>query len=170
MSSSYTLSETTTFTLTHAKHMASKVATDLKRIQRLYGSPSDSDIANYEAEVIELLKEGYLGTVAYGYRRNDKWIEPTLRYTSRDLVGGTANDDDPGRIRPGSDVSNASFYSYLTYSASWDKLSNDDREGFEKRLPFRRTGAPAPGVSGYFNDDRSYSAGGWALSRSSVRS
>src|SRR5215208_6036058 len=54
MSYSYTLTETTTFTLTHAKHMAAKVATDLKRMQRLYNLPSDTDINNYEAEVIEL--------------------------------------------------------------------------------------------------------------------
>jgi hypothetical protein len=42
MTVSYTFSESTTFTLTHAKHMAAKVATDLKRMQRLYGYPSDA--------------------------------------------------------------------------------------------------------------------------------
>ena len=63
MSYSYTFSEVESFTVTHARHMAAKVATDLKRMQRLYGSPSDASIANYEAEVIELLKAGYLGTV-----------------------------------------------------------------------------------------------------------
>ena len=68
MSDSYTLSETETFTVTHARHMAAKVATDLKRMQRLYGSPSDTDIASYEAEVIEFLKAGYLGTVTYGFQ------------------------------------------------------------------------------------------------------
>ena len=87
MSDSYTISETETFTVTHARHMAAKVATDLKRMQRLYGSPSDASIAQYEAEVIEFLKDGYLGTVSYGFRRNGKWIEPTLRYTARDLCG-----------------------------------------------------------------------------------
>jgi hypothetical protein len=58
MSSSFTITATTTFTLTHAKHMAAKVATDLKRLQRLYGSPTDAAIADYETEVIELLKAG----------------------------------------------------------------------------------------------------------------
>ena len=52
-----------TFTVTHARHMAAKVATDLKRMQRLYGSPSDASIASYEAELIELMKAGYLGAV-----------------------------------------------------------------------------------------------------------
>jgi hypothetical protein len=113
MSYSQTLSATTTFTLTHAKHIAAKVATDLKRIQRFYnGVPTDKSIADYETELIELLKAGYLGTVTYGFRRNGKWIEPTLWYTARDLAGTAANDDDPGKIRPGADIKGASFYSY----------------------------------------------------------
>ena len=79
MSYGYTVSEATTFTVTHARHMAAKVATDLKRLQRLYGGPSDASIADFENEVIELLKAGYLGTVTYGYRKDGSWIEPTLR-------------------------------------------------------------------------------------------
>jgi hypothetical protein len=170
MSYSYTLAETTTFTLTHARHMAAKVATDLKRMQRLYGQPCDSDIADYEAEVIELLKGGYLGTVTYGFRRDGDWIEPTIRYTARDLAGASANDDDPGRIRPGAAIGGASFYSYLTYSAGWDGLSQADKDAVRKRLPFERSGAPEPGVNGYLNHDRTYSSGGRALERASVRS
>jgi len=170
MSSSYTITETATFTVTHARHMAAKVATDLKRMQRFYGSPSDADIADYEAEVTELLKEGYLGTVTYGFRRDGNWIEPTLRYTARDLAGGSANDDDPGRIRASANVAGASFYSYLTYSSAWYQLPESDKEAFHKRLPFGRGGAPEPGISGYLADDRTYSSGGRAIDRASVRS
>jgi len=82
--------------------MAAKVATDLKRMQRFYGSPSDR-ASRLRAEITEVLKEGYLGTVTYGFRRDGNWIEPTLRYTARDLAGSTANDDDPGRVRPGAE-------------------------------------------------------------------
>lgn len=170
MSYSYTIAEAQTFTVTHARHMAAKVATDLKRMQRLYGKPGDADIADYEAEVIELLKTGYLGTVTYGFQRDGRWIEPTLRYTARDLAGTSANDDDPGRIRPGADISGASFYNYLTYSAAWDQLTEAQKDAFKKSLPFYRTGAPEPGVNGYLTDDRMYSSGGRALDRSSVRS
>jgi hypothetical protein len=166
----YTSSETETFTVTHARHMAAKIATDLKRMQRLYGKPSDAAIADYEAEMIEFLKEGYLGTVTYGFRRDDKWIEPTLRYTARDLAGAAANDDDPGRVRPGANIEWASFYSYMTYSPAWDHLPTTEREIFKKRLPFTRNGAPEPAVNGYLTDDRTYSAGGRALNRASVRS
>lgn len=170
MSLSYTYTESATFTVTHARHMAAKVATDLKRMQRFYGSPSDADIAEYEAEVTEFLKEGYLGTVTYGFRRDGNWIEPTLRYSARDLAGGSANDDDPGRIRASANVAGASFYSYLTYSSAWHQLSESDKEAFRKRLPFRRGGAPEPGITGYLADARTYSSGGRAIDRASVRS
>jgi hypothetical protein len=170
MSSSFTVAETTTFTLTHAKHMAAKVATDLKRLQRLYGSPSDGDIADYETEAIALLKAGYLGALTMGFRRNGDWIEPTLRYTARDLAGGTANDDDPGRIKPGRNIDGATFYNYLTYSAAWHRLTAGEQEVFKRSLPFYRPGAPEPGVNGYLASDRTYSAGGQALDRASVRS
>lgn len=171
MSYSYSFTESSTFTVTHARHMAAKVATDLKRIQRLYvGGPADPDIANYEAEVVELLKAGYLGTVTYGFRRNGNWIEPTLRYTAQDLAGLSANDDDPGKIRASADVSGATFYSYLTYSSAWSALSETEKEAFKNGLPFYRGGASEPGVSGYLQADRTYSSGGRALNRSTVRS
>jgi Bacterial HORMA domain family 1 len=170
MSYSYTLSESISFTETHARHMAAKVATDLKRMQRLYGGPDDSSIASFEAEIIVFLKAGYLGAVTYGFRRDGEWIEPTLRYTSHDLADSSANDDDPGRVRPGADISGATFYSYLTYNTTWDRASISEQVAFTKRLPFQRTGAPEPAVNGYLTEDRTYSAGGRALKRASVRS
>jgi hypothetical protein len=169
MTTSYTVSEAITFTVTHAKHLAAKVATDLKRIQRLYGSPSDGDIANYEGELILLVREGYLSTVTYGFRRNGAWIEPTLSYSSRDVGSGASDDDDPGRVRPGAEISNATFYSYLTYSSAWEQLSVTARDAFKRQLPIQRAGAPEPAVNGYLSSDRTYSAAGRALARSSVR-
>lgn len=170
MSYSFTATETKTFTLTHARHLAAKVATDLKRLQRLYSEPSDARIEQFEGEATELLRQGYLESVTYGFKRNGNWIEPTLRYTARELSGG-GDDDDPGRIRPGANVSGASFYSYLTYTAAWDALSAQQRETIKQQLPVQRTGADAPQVEGgYFANDKTYWSGGRSLGRASVRS
>lgn len=168
-SNSYVVAETQTFTLTHAKHMAAKVAADLMRVQRLYGEPSTQRILDFEKEVTALLKAGYLGTVTYGFKRDGNWVEPTLKYTAAELSGNGA-DDSPGRIRPNADVTGAKFASYLTYNAAWDLASQSERDAVEKDLPFSRGGAPEPGVSGYMASDRSYSSGGRALNRSTVRS
>ena len=86
MSYSYSLSESETFTVTHARHMAAKVATDLKRMQRFYGSPSDSEITDYEAEVTAFLKAGYnvaFVPIAARPRVGESKIRPlrdTIRY------------------------------------------------------------------------------------------
>lgn len=169
MSYSFTQTNTQTFTLTHAKHIAAKVATDLKRMQRFYGYPTDNNIESYETEVIELLRNGYLGTVTYGFKRNEKWIEPTLKYTAKDLKSDT-DGDDPGKIRPGADISSASFYSYLTYSEKWSRLTFEQKEQFKKSLPFQRTGAEEPLIDGYLSKDHMYSSGGKAVDRYQVKS
>ena len=169
MTSSYSVTDTTTFTHTHAVHIAAKVATDLKRMQRFYKEPSDERIRRYETEVVKLLKSGYMGTVTYGFRRNGCWIEPTLSYTARDLSDAAASDDDPGRIRPNAPIDGASFWSYLTYSSSWGLLSPEQQEEFEKQLPFQRSGSPEPDADGYWSKDLTYSAGNRALDRARLR-
>ena len=123
-----------------------------------------------QAEAIELLRAGYLREVTYGFRRNGKWIEPTLRYTARDLQGMDAADDDPGRVCPKSNVTCAIFGSYLTYSIAWSRLSAADQRAFERRLPFRRSYGSEPGTDGYISHDLTYSSGGRALDRAVVRS
>lgn len=170
MSYSYTATETKTFTVTHARHLAAKVATDLKRLQRLYGELSDARIEEFEGEATELLRQGYLQSVTYGFQRDGNWIEPTLRYTARELADDV-NDDDPGRVRPGANVAGASFYSYLIYTPAWHALPAQQREAINRQLPVQRTGADEPQVEGgYFADDRNYSSGGRSLARASVRS
>lgn len=168
--SSYSYTESATFTITHARHMAAKIATDLKRMQRFYGQPSDGQIAQFEGEAAALMKAGYLQDVTYGFKRADQWIEPTLKYTARDLADAVANDDDPGRVIPGKDVSGATFGSFLNYTKAYFLLSERDRDAFKSGLPVQRTVAAEPSVNGYMASDRTYSAGGRALDRASVRS
>lgn len=168
MSSSFTFTDTTTFTVTHAKYMASKVATDLKRLQRLYGQPSDVKIAEFEAELAVLLRDGLIKSVWYGFIRDGQWVEPALRYTARDLHD--TGDDDPGRVRPGMNVDGATFYSFLTYSDGWNQLTEAGRDVIRKQLPLQRGTASEPEINGYLSQDLSYSAGGRSLARASVRS
>lgn len=167
--SSYSVSDTSTFTLTDARQMASKVRTDLKRLQRLYGKPTDLAIDLYEEEVIALLKNGYLKNVVYGFKTNGAWNEATLRYSSRDLIFSDVNDD-PGGIRPRLNVDTTTFGSFLNYNSKWDTLSAAEKASFESGLRLKRSSGTEPGVNGYFSQDKTYSSGGQSLSRESVRS
>ena len=167
--SSYTFSSTESFTITHAREIASKVATDLKRFQRFYGSPSDLWIDNYQNELVGLLKYEAVETVVYGFKRNGLWTPASVKY--RGLHGGLLTaDDDPGKIRPGMDVAGAAFTSFLSYSSAWFALPASERDKIEKGFPFQRSSGTAPGLeTGFWIDDLNYVAGGRGLGRSTVR-
>ena len=163
MSYTGTYTESSTFTVSNARHIASKVKTDLMKFHRLYGSPSKEDIDDYETEVIELLRHGYLGTITYGFLRNNKWVV-ALKYTAKgndlESVG-----DDPGGIRR-EDINGCSHYSFLEYSDKWSTLSESERDSFKKTLPFYRGGADTPDVeNGYWSSDREYYSGSQGMAR-----
>ena len=163
---SYTYTQTETFTVTHAKHIASKVATDLLRLQRFYGSPSDAQINEYEEELVALLKGDYLKEVTYGFKRNGCWVE-ALRYHA--LPGGNLTNDDPGRILPGVNVSDATFGSYLIHNSRWLALTPAQRTTFSAALSIDRGHGTEPQLeSGSWSTGLSYSAGGQGIGRSTI--
>jgi hypothetical protein len=167
MSDSYTFTETETFSVTHARYIASKVATDLLRFTRYYSNPTLEQINKFEAELTALLKAGYLESVTYGFKRDGQWIE-ALRYHA--LLDGTLlGDDDPGKIRPGTDVPGETFSSYLIRNRRWHNLSTQERAAFEDTLPIKRADAPEPPVAnGSWSHGLSYSAGGRGIGRSTI--
>ncbi len=163
--------QTQTHTFTHARHIASKVAADLKRFQRLYRAnrPSDEEIEAYQAEVFMLLNAGYLGEVTYGFKRNGKWVA-ALKYhaVGNQLSGGG---DDPGGIRATENVAGLPFTSFLTHSYAWTLLSRDQREAFEATLPFRRGFGDPPGIEGggHWVAGRNYVSGPFGVQRSTIQ-
>jgi Bacterial HORMA domain family 1 len=168
---SFTVSATTTFTITHARYIASKVATDLKRLQGLYRTwdPSDAEINSYEAELSYLLKHNAVDNLVYGYNRNGLWTPACVRYTVA-ADGSITTDDDPGKIRTGHDIDGAVFTSFLTYSEAWWQKSEFERNSIKEQSPISRTGGSTPGLErGYWSDDRYYSAAGRGVSRSTVK-
>ena len=170
MSDTYTTSATETFTIVHARHIASKVATDLMRFHRFYSSPSTSDIDAYEAEMVHLLKHNVVRSVVYGFRRNGKWTAASVKYVA--LPDGTlATDDDPGKINPGLDIDGASFWSFLEYNGHWDALTSAEQQAIREASPIKRVGATSPNLEhGYWAQDRSYVAGGRGMGRSTPQS
>jgi hypothetical protein len=164
---SYSTTATSSFTVTHARRIASKVATDLQRFHRFYGRPPIEWINNYEQEVVELMQHDAIDEVTYGFKKNGQWVT-AVKYKA---VNGTLiTDDSPGGLRAGFDVEDAGFGSYLVYSSAWDALNQTERERIRLRLPFRRTDGDEPAVlNGYWSQNRGYAAGGYGLQRSSIR-
>lgn len=158
--------QTVTHTTTHARHIAAKVAADLKRVQRIYGQgqPTDKEIDEYQQELIKLLDKGYLSEVTYGFQKNGKW-RVALKYLSTGQ-GNISTNNDPGGIKYQGEVDDTYFASFLSYSQPWYELSTEDRERFKETLPFKRTGAPEPGVeSGSWAGSRFYTSGSMGVNR-----
>ena len=163
-----TVTATQTNTYVYARHIAAKVSADLKRLQRLYGidSPSDKDIDDYEEEMQKLLDAGYLDTVTYGYKRNNKWIV-ALKYEAiyGEVIGG-----DPGGISLERDIRDSYFTSFLSYSSKWSELPLSTQEQFESSLPFQRVNGDEPlPERGLWVKDRSYAAGALGVRRSMIK-
>ncbi len=167
MSTSYSYSETETFSTSHARHIGAKVSADLLRFQNFYRDPSNKTIDAYEAELVALIKEDYLAHVTYGFQRHEQWVI-AVRYVS---AGGVlVPDQDPGSIKPGVDVTGADFTSFLVHNGRWHSLTATQQQAFKAGLPFTRGYGAEPGIeNGYWAEDRSYSAGGRGISRSQVK-
>lgn len=166
MTYSYTTDHT--FTRTNAEYIASKVAADLRGMRRYYGQPDESRIWAFYTEVVELLVEGCLRSVEYGFKQNGRRVI-TLKYEVR--TDGSLSDGRSGSVYARANISNASWFSFLTYSDKWFSLSDADQQKIEQRLPFKRVYGKEPqDGDGYWVDDRSYSSHGVGAQRRMFRS
>jgi len=166
MSFSATLART--FTISHARHVTSKIAADLDLMRAYYGWPSAEDITGYAEEAAILLSGRYLYSVEYGFKRADRIIF-ALKYMARS-DGSLQSDDRPGRVPSGLNVSGASRYSYLFYSDSFSQLHSDQRASIKASLPVSRSDGPTPETGdGYWEQSRSYSSNGEGVVRNIFR-
>src|SRR6266702_3687904 len=140
MSSTYTISET--FTLTHARRLAAKVAADMHQCQRFYDHPTDTQIDNYQQELTVLLHGGYVNSYEFGFTTKDGRRVVSWHYTvgpSGDLEGGRS-----GGLFPTADVSDTIWFNFLTPSAEWYALSTAERDKIKASYSVRRSEGSPP--------------------------
>ncbi len=165
-----TFTTSSSFTITHARYVTSKIAADLRQLQVLYGAPSDADIVDFAEEAALLLRDGYLERVDFGFKRRassgDEWVL-LLRYVAR---AGQLADDHAGRIPPGVAIGSAYFASYLTYTRRFFELAPSERERVKQCLPVKRTsGGEAGFATGTWGNSRGYSSNQQGVERSVFR-
>ncbi len=165
----YTYTQTETFNVTHARKLAAKVIADMHQCNRFYGKgPSEARIADYEAELVAMLKGGYVESYEFGFKTaTDKRIV-SWKYTvtaSGDLEGGRS-----GGLYANADVANGSLFNFMTTNSKWAALSQADQDKVEDEHPVnRKEGEPPSDGSGYWTQDRTYSAGGVGVVRKEFR-
>jgi Bacterial HORMA domain family 1 len=162
VSTSYTTSST--FTIVHARYLASKVAADMHLCAQFYGQPSEESIRRYAEELAQYLNEGYLQEYEFGFVREGKRVV-SWKY-GVDSSGRLTTDDRAGKITAYVDVTGAGFFNYLTRNSKFWGISDDVRTRFEGDLPIQRTGGEPPSDgNGYWKSDRNYYSTGYGLSR-----
>jgi hypothetical protein len=162
MSFSYT--KTVTFTIVHARYLASKAAADMHLCAQYYGKPSEARIREYAEELAQYLNAGYIEEYEFGFKKDGKRIV-SWRYKV-DSNGVLTTDDRPGKVVPYVDITGAIFFNYLTQNSSFFKLSSADQARFEAGLPLQRTGCEPPSDGrGYWTSDRNYFSAGCGLNR-----
>jgi hypothetical protein len=160
-----TNTNTNTFTITNAKYLGSKIAADLYQMQQFYGKPSIVDINNYVDEAVTLMKDGYLQSVDYGFKKNGIWIF-ALSY---EISSSGSVDNNPGRVSLGANITGATWGSYLRTSTKFNNLSASEQQKIKDSITVKRSGAadPQSGTSSSF--DRSYSSGNVDLNRKTIK-
>ena len=166
MSYTYTISET--FTLTHARRLAARVAADMHQCQRFYGHLTDTQIENYQQELTVLLHSGYVKSCEFGFKNRDGKRVVSWFYTvgpAGNLEGGRS-----GGLFPSAEISDAVMFNFLTYSSEWSALSNVEIDKIKASYPVRRTdGEPPQDGNGYWDSSRHYASGGVAITRKEFR-
>jgi hypothetical protein len=160
---SYTGTQTQAFTLTTARYVTSKIAADLDLVRSHYQRPPEVDVTRYAEEAAQLLAKRYLGTVEYGFKKNGTVVF-ALKYETR--ADGLLADDRPGKVPANLDLRGTTFYSWLTYSDTWDGLDAAGRATFKSTLPVQRTSGESPAMgNGYWESGKSYASNGEGVER-----
>jgi hypothetical protein len=168
MSFSQSRTNSSTFTIVHARNLSSKVAADMHVSSRYYGQPTEARIRDFAEELAQYLNEGYVSEYEFGYRKDGIRVV-TWRYTV-DEYGRLSVDDRPGKVVPYVDVSGASFFNLMTTNSRYAELSDSEKEKFEGGLPVVRTeGQPPRDGLGTWTTDRNYQSGGRGLSRATFQ-
>ena len=160
----YTTTSTSTFTITNARYLASKVAADMHLCAQYYGQPSEQEIREYAEELAQYINEGYLAEYEFGYKESGTRLV-TWRYRL-DASGQLTTDDRPGRVIAYVDITGATFYNVLTWNSKFAALTPEQKARFKAGLPVRRTPGEQPSDgNGYWTTDRNYYSGGQGLGR-----
>ncbi len=160
-----TWTRTASFTMTEARYVGAKIGADLRLLNSLYGSPTLPWIDRYTEEAALLLRDGYLGTVSYGFMdaSTNEW-KLRLRYTA--TAGGHLLDSRAGLLPPNASTDGYSFLSFLTYSSAFLNLPAARQEAILADLPVARVGGEEPAARyGSTTSGHGYSRNGVGVAR-----
>ncbi len=144
------------------RYIASKVAADLKRLQRFYGNriPTNAQIDDFQEEMAFLLNNNYLVMATYDFKENGHWII-AIKYQFAEKCSANS-----GGIKIPNYETKAYFSSLLTYSKNWVQLTPTEMISFTEKLPLQRTPTKDNTPESFWVADKNYAAGKLGIIRS----
>jgi hypothetical protein len=160
----YTVTKTTSFTITHARYLTSKVAADMHLCAQYYGEPTEIRIRRYAEELAQYINEGYLQEYEFGYKKDgERVVSWSYQVNANGLL---TTDDRPGKVAAYVDVTSAAFFTFLTQNSLFFQLTSAQRLRFTAALPVHRGNGPAPvDGAGSWVPDLNYYSNGKGLGR-----
>ncbi|MEV6273331.1 hypothetical protein AB0L64_39610 [Kribbella sp. NPDC051936] len=157
------MTRTSTFTITDARYVSSKLGADLRNLNIRYGQPALSTIDDFVEETAQYLKAGYLESVDFGFKDGDRWIL-RLRYVA--AAGGQLRDEAPGRLPSATQVRGYTFHSYLKRNGAFNALGSAAQVAFTDGLPIQRSAGLEPSAfGGQHGNQAQYARNGAGLDR-----
>lgn len=168
-SATFAISRSDTFSMVHARDLASKVTTDMTRCHQLYRYPATlAEIDNFGTELALWLKAGYVARYEFGFKKGDQRVLSWLyEVKGTSLEGGGGR---PGGLQAGVDITGAVSFNQLTPSQTYFNLKGEEKEAFDRTLPLQRgSGKPPTDGLGAWIEERDYFAAGTLVHRRSFR-
>ncbi len=137
----FRFSDVETFNVTDIMYLAAKIKTDLMRLHRYYGEPSEQLIDDLHDELVLAMKYDMIKSVTYGFCVGFKWVKG-LHYEMRQ-GGVCTGDEDPGGIAYKKLPEGAVWHSVLEFNGNW-KNNKSDYKDFKRQSPIDRGKEPAP--------------------------
>lgn len=164
--STFSHTDSDTFSETHAAHHAGRITTDLRHCFHEYGSPAEHMLEQYLEELKVLVSRRLVHRYHFGFQRNNDPVWG-IQYEITDHGDVNVDSNVAGGIPRGHDVTGASFYNFLTFASGWHSLPSEQQRAINDLLPFTRTTGilPGSGTTSY-TPDRRYNAGGVGTQRS----
>jgi len=164
-----TLTRNATVSHTDAKHVKSKIHSDLRQLRILYGGFSQEFETETADDLYQWIYRGHAAQVELAYADASTHERRfALRYrVNRD--GSLGADDDPGGI-PFHQVAGAVLHVQVTGTSEWQAKSAAEKQKFYDTL----SGNWGPGTAlkdgnGHWTEDRTYSSGPLSAPRSVFR-
>jgi hypothetical protein len=164
-----TITRTASITMTDVRHVLWRIESDLRVLRAQHGLITAQREQDVRDDLLLFIYRNYVDQIEFRFvdPTTNACRDGTVRYAISRAWSG--DDDDSGGLRY-RDLSGTLFSVVVSYSTTWNELSENEKAAFRQSL--KRPWGPAAEVSdrgGVWVTDKTYGSGGLGATRSVLR-